>query len=55
GNIIGKTDTISLAIYNSVFDGDYVLATKLSVFLALISLVFFIVLHLLQKKGENYV
>ncbi len=54
GNIIGKTDTISLAIYNAVFDGDYNLAFILSAILIFISLIFFIILNFLQKK-ENYV
>ncbi|XPV68527.1 MAG: molybdate ABC transporter permease subunit [Halarcobacter sp.] len=54
GNIIGKTDTISLAIYNAVFDGDYDLALILSGILVFISLLFFIVLNLFEKK-EKYV
>ncbi|MBN2826085.1 MAG: ABC transporter permease subunit [Campylobacterales bacterium] len=49
GNIIGKTDTISLAIYNAVFDGDHQLALVLSSILMAISLLFFIILHILQK------
>ncbi|RXJ86536.1 molybdate ABC transporter permease subunit [Arcobacter sp. CECT 8985] len=53
GNIIGKTDTISLAIYNAVFDGDYNLALILSAILVLISLIFFILLNFLQKKQTN--
>lgn len=52
GNIIGKTDTISLAIYNAVFDGEYNLALILSGILVLISFVFFIVLHFLQKEKK---
>lgn len=50
GNIIGKTDTISLAIYNAVFDGDHQLALILSSILIIISLIFFIALHFLQKE-----
>lgn len=50
GNIIGKTDTISLAIYNAVFDGEYNLALTLSGILVITSLVFFISLNVLQKK-----
>ena len=50
GNIIGKTDTVSLAIYNAVFDGEYDLALVLSGILIIISLLFFIVLHFLEKK-----
>ena len=50
GNIIGKTDTVSLAIYNAVFDGEYDLALILSGILVVISLLFFVVLHFLEKK-----
>lgn len=50
GNIIGKTDTISLAIYNAVFDGDHELAMVLSGILIIVSLSFFIVLNFLQKE-----
>ncbi len=50
GNIIGKTDTISLAIYNAVFDGDHDLALTLSGILIVISLLFFIILSFLQKE-----
>jgi len=50
GNIIGKTDTISLAIYNAVFDGDYNLAMILSGILVLISLLFFIALNFFEKR-----
>lgn len=50
GNIIGKTDTISLAIYNAVFDGDHELAMVLSGVLVIISLIFFVGLHFLQRE-----
>jgi molybdate transport system permease protein len=50
GNIIGQTDTISLAIYNAVFDGDHQLALILSAVLMVISLLFFTILYLLEKK-----
>ena len=50
GNIIGKTDTISLAIYNAVFDGEHDLALVLSGVLVLLSLIFFIILNYLQKE-----
>lgn len=53
GNIIGKTDTISLAIYNAVFDGDYNLALILSGILIVISLIFFIILNILQTKQNH--
>ncbi len=54
GNIIGKTDTVSLAIYNAVFDGDYHLAMILSGILVGISLIFFFSLHILEKKEKIY-
>jgi molybdate transport system permease protein len=42
GNIAGRTDTISLAIYNAVFDGDFDTAIFMSVLLGLVSVgVFF--------------
>ncbi len=50
GNIIGKTDTMSLAIYNAIYDGDYKLAMILSIILVIISLTFFIFLYFLQKE-----
>lgn len=52
GNIIGKTDTISLAIYNAVFDGDYDLALVLCSVLICISIVIFVGLHYFQKKAK---
>ena len=52
GNIIGKTDTISLAIYNAVFDGDYDLALVLCSVLIFISVIVFIGLHYFQKKEK---
>ncbi|NTV46563.1 MAG: ABC transporter permease subunit [Chlorobiales bacterium] len=38
GNIIGKTETVSLAIYNAVIEGNFDKAIILSVLLAVISL-----------------
>lgn len=52
GNIIGKTDTISLAIYNAVFDGEYDLAMVLSGILIFISLLFFIALNIFEKRKK---
>lgn len=40
GNIICKTDTLSLAIYNAVYDGEYEKAINYSVILVIISLLF---------------
>ncbi len=50
GNIIGKTDTVSLAIYNAVFDGEYELAMVLSSTLVIVSLLFFMLLNFIQNK-----
>ena len=50
GNIAGKTETISLAIYNAVFEGDYRRAAFLSLILAGIALVLF---SLLQRRNSN--
>ena len=52
GNIVGKTDTVSLAIYNAVFDGEYDFAMILSGILVVTSLIFFISLSILQKKEK---
>lgn len=54
GNIIGKTDTVSLAIYNAVFDGEYDLAMTLSGILVGVSLIFFITLNILEKRERSY-
>jgi len=45
GNIIGRTETVSLAIYNAVFDGDFMRATLLSILLGVISLGLFFFLR----------
>lgn len=45
GNIIGKTDTLSLAIYNAVLDGEFDRAIALSAAIALISLAIFFILR----------
>lgn len=55
GNIIGKTDTLSLAIYNAVYDGEYEKAMHLSMILVFISVILFLILHFLKKeKKEKY-
>lgn len=41
GNILGSTETLSLAIYNQVLDGDFECATRLSLLLGLVSLTLF--------------
>ncbi len=51
GNIIGKTDTISLAIYNVVYDGRSDQALALSLVLILLSFILFFIINLLEKIG----
>lgn len=50
GNIIGKTDTISLAIYNLVYDGRSDQALALSLVLVVLSFVLFFIINLLEKS-----
>jgi len=45
GNIIGRTDTLSLAIYNSVLDGDFGCANRLATLLGAVSLLLFLLLR----------
>ncbi len=45
GNIIGRTETLSLAIYNAVFDGDFQLAARLSVLLSLLAITVILLLN----------
>lgn len=54
GNIVGKTDTISLAIYNAVFDGDYPLALSLCSILIVVSLAVFAALHVLERRDKVF-
>ncbi len=50
GNIIGKTDTISLAIYNAVYDGRSDQALALSLVLVVLSFFLFFTINLLEKS-----
>ena len=50
GNIIGKTDTISLAIYNAVYDGRNDQALALSLVLVMLSFILFWFINLLDKR-----
>ena len=50
GNIIGKTDTISLAIYNAVYDGRNDQALALSLVLVVLSFILFFIINLLEKS-----
>jgi molybdate transport system permease protein len=45
GNIVGRTNTMSLEIYNSVFSGEYPRAIALSIALAVASIAIFLVLR----------
>jgi molybdate transport system permease protein len=50
GSIPFKTNTISLEIFTSVFNGDLKTAFNLSIIMFIISLLFFIVLKILEKE-----
>lgn len=45
GNIVGKTNTMSLEIYNAVFNGEYPRAIVLSAALGLVSMAVFVILR----------
>ncbi|AGA91861.1 ABC-type molybdate transport system, permease component [Thioflavicoccus mobilis 8321] len=49
GNIIGSTETLSLAIYNQVLDGDFDCAARLSALLGGFSLGLFLILRRLGR------
>ena len=49
GNIVGKTNTMSLEIYNAVFNGEYPRAVVLSVMLGLVSIAVFALLRKLSR------
>ena len=51
GNILGSTETLSLAIYNRVLDGDFACATRLSVLLGAMSLGLFVLLRRLGRHA----
>ena len=50
GNIVGKTDTLGLAIMGAVYDGENERALILSVLLVIFSLILFFAISLLDKK-----
>ena len=52
GNIVGKTDTVSLAIYNAVYDGENGRALILSVILVVLSLVLFGFINFLERTKK---
>jgi molybdate transport system permease protein len=45
GNIVGRTNTVSLEVYNAVFNGEYGRAAALSALLGLVSIVVFALLR----------
>lgn len=45
GNIVGRTNTVSLEIYNAVFNGEYLRGVVLSVLLGLVSIAVFLVMR----------
>ena len=51
GNISGKTNTISLEVYNAVFTGEYDRAFMLVFILGAISLVLIFITRRLAKNG----
>ncbi|MBS1154764.1 MAG: molybdate transporter permease subunit [Proteobacteria bacterium] len=54
GNIAGKTNTLSLEIYNAVFSGDYPRAAALSILLGMASLGIFFLLRLLSCRKSTH-
>jgi molybdate transport system permease protein len=54
GNIIGRTETLSLAIYNAVFEGDFRRAAIFSVLLSLIAIAVLILSNLFQSEGSRW-
>lgn len=53
GNIIGKTNTMSLEIYNSVFNGEYARALALSILLGAASILVFITLRRASQHAQD--
>lgn len=53
GNIVGRTETISLAIYNAVFEGNFRAAAIFSIILSVIAIIILLVLEKLNKPIGN--
>jgi molybdate transport system permease protein len=53
GNIIGQTETLSLAIYNRVLDGDFECAIQLSLLLGSGSLLLFAIMQWLSRSQHQ--
>ncbi len=55
GNIIGRTETLSLAIYNAVFEGEFQKAAIFSVILSVLSIFILLVLNFINRdKIPNF-
>ncbi len=54
GNIPGRTETISLSIYNSVFEGNFKKAFVLSLFLSAITFMLFIFMRMISSTTSSY-
>lgn len=50
GNIIGRTNTLSLEIYNAVFDGEFERAAVLSVVIGIISTAMFLIFRIISNN-----
>ena len=55
GNIIGRTETLSLAIYNAVFEGEFQRAAIFSVILSVLAIGILLILNFINKdKIPNF-
>lgn len=54
GNIIGRTETLSLAIYNAVFEGDFTKAIIFSVMLSVIAVMVLVILNLVSRERKYH-
>ncbi len=50
GNIVGRTETLSLAIYNAVFEGEFLRAAIFSIILTVIAIAVLLVLNTVNRK-----
>jgi molybdate transport system permease protein len=53
GNIIGRTETLSLAIYNAVFEGEFTKAAIFSAVLSLIAILMLLFLNMVNKTKAS--
>lgn len=52
GNIVGRTNTLSLEIYNAVFNGEYPRAFAVSVLLAIASVAVFLLMRRVSRQSQ---